>query len=180
MNVRAYEVLELDKIRERLASFAETERGRASALSLEPVTDPNRITTMLEETSEARRLADENETLTLRELPDIDPLLETLSVEGRSLDVSDFTSLARLRRSRKLAGSDSTHGKTSYRGSSSWPGRCRLCTHSRPKSIASSTPSKVRSKTMRAPISPSCGLRRHDSRRSSKNFSTRRSPPERT
>ena len=95
MNVRAYEVLEFGRIRELLAGFAESEPGRVRALSLEAETDPERIDLHLEETTEARRLHDEAETVSLAGLPEIDLLLDELAITGRVLDVPDFVALAR-------------------------------------------------------------------------------------
>lgn len=94
MNARAYDDLEFDRIRETLARFAETEGGRAKALALDASTDPHGIAESLELTSEARRLEDETETFSLAGLPDIEPVLDVLQIEGRTLDVDELVALA--------------------------------------------------------------------------------------
>ena len=93
MNIRAYEVLEFARIRERLASLAETDPGKARALALEVSCDKERVSRRLGETSEARRLDDEGEAVALRDLPDVAPFLEALGIEGRSLTAADFVAL---------------------------------------------------------------------------------------
>ena len=93
MNIRAYEVLEFGRIRERLASLAETNPGKALALALQVLSDKEAVLRELGKTSEARRLDDEDEAVTLRDLPDVAPFLEALGIEGRSLTVADFVAL---------------------------------------------------------------------------------------
>ena len=94
MNIRAYEVLEFGRIRERLASLAETGPGKARALALEVWSDKERVSRELGETSEARRLDDEGEAVALRDLPDVAPFLDALGIEGRTLAVPDFIALS--------------------------------------------------------------------------------------
>ncbi len=53
MNERALRVLEFYKIREQLASFAQSEPGREKCQSLVPFSDPAQVTAALEETEEA-------------------------------------------------------------------------------------------------------------------------------
>ncbi len=93
MNIRVYEVLEFDRIREQLANLAETKPGKARALALEASCDKERVLRELGETSEARRLDDEGEAVALHELPDVAPFLDALGIEGRSLAVADLMAL---------------------------------------------------------------------------------------
>ncbi len=93
MNIRVYEVLEFDRIREQLANLAETEPGKARALALEASCDKERVLRELGETSEARRLDDEGEAVALHDLPDVAPFLDALGIEGRSLAVADLMAL---------------------------------------------------------------------------------------
>ena len=94
MNERAYAVLEFDSIRVTLARFAESEPGKALALALEASSDPTKIIENLESTSEARRLHDESETVSLAGLPDVEPALDLLQIDGRVLGVDDLVGLA--------------------------------------------------------------------------------------
>jgi DNA mismatch repair protein MutS2 len=94
MNVRAYDVLEFGKVRDRLARLAESERGKAKALELEASTDPTSVIDSLALTSEARHLHDEGEAVSLAHLPDIEVGLDILRIEGRSLNVDDLMALA--------------------------------------------------------------------------------------
>ena len=94
MNERAYAVLEFDSIRVALAKFAESGPGKAKALALEVSRDPTSVTEALEATSEARRLHDESETVSLAGLPDVEPALDLLQIEGRVLSVDDLVGLA--------------------------------------------------------------------------------------
>ena len=93
MNIRVYEALEFDRIREQLANLAETKPGKARALALEASCDKERVLRELGETSEARRLDDEGEGVALHELPDVPPFLDALGIEGRSLAVADLMAL---------------------------------------------------------------------------------------
>ena len=93
MNIRVYEALEFDRIREQLANLAETKPGKARALALEASCDKERVLRELGETSEARRLDDEGEGVALHELPDVAPFLDALGIEGRSLAVADLMAL---------------------------------------------------------------------------------------
>lgn len=94
MNERAYAVLEFDSIREALAKFAESEPGKAQALALVASSDATSVIEDLEATSEARRLYDESETVSLAGLPDVEPALDLLQVEGRVLGVDDLVGIA--------------------------------------------------------------------------------------
>lgn len=94
MNESAYAVLEFDSIREALAKFAESEPGKAKALALVASTDPGSVSEDLEATSEARRLHDESDTVSLAGLPDVEPAMDLLQIEGRVLGVDDLVALA--------------------------------------------------------------------------------------
>ena len=98
MNVSrsAENVLEFDRVREVLASLAESSLGADQALNLIPATDARLVERALSETSEARRLHDHGEQLPLSGLPDIQEAADTLRIEGRALDVPSFIALERL------------------------------------------------------------------------------------
>jgi DNA mismatch repair protein MutS2 len=96
MNDSAFKALEFDKIREVLADLTETPSGRTGALGIAPSTDPATVRTALEETSEARRLADENHVVPLSGLPDVEDDLANLGISGRALPIEAFVRLARL------------------------------------------------------------------------------------
>ena len=82
MNIRVYEVLEFDRIREQLANLAETKPGKARALALEASCDKERVLRELGETSEARRLDDDGEAVALHELPDVAPFSTPSASKG--------------------------------------------------------------------------------------------------
>ncbi len=94
MNESAYAVLEFDSIRKALAKCAESEPGKAKALALVASTDLGSVREDLEATSEARRLHDESDTVSLAGLPDVEPALDLLQIEGRVLGVDDLVALA--------------------------------------------------------------------------------------
>jgi DNA mismatch repair protein MutS2 len=95
MNKSAFVALEFDKVREVLASLAETEAGRSRALGLEPSADIVEIRAALEETTEGRRLRDENDVVSLDRLPEVEDELGSLAIAGRTLAVDSFARLAR-------------------------------------------------------------------------------------
>jgi DNA mismatch repair protein MutS2 len=92
----AFKALEFDRIREVLADLTETSSGRVGALGIAPSNDPPAVRTALEETTEARRLADENQIVPLSGLPDVEEDLASLGIAGRALPVAAFVRLARL------------------------------------------------------------------------------------
>ncbi|HEY7697880.1 MAG TPA: endonuclease MutS2, partial [Vicinamibacteria bacterium] len=94
MNTSAFVTLELDKVRAVLAGLAATSRGRALAETLEPATAIETVRLRLDETSEAKRLLEENVRLALEGLPDVASDLQELAIEGRTLGVASFLRLA--------------------------------------------------------------------------------------
>lgn len=94
MNTSGCNVLEFDRLRRVLAGLAETARGRELALELEPDGDRSAVEKALRETSEARRLAEDDASVTLSALPDVADDLETLAIEGRVLGVDGFVRLS--------------------------------------------------------------------------------------
>ncbi|HXV63785.1 MAG TPA: endonuclease MutS2 [Vicinamibacteria bacterium] len=103
MNRSAEKALEFNKIREALAGLAETPGGRRTASTLTPSIEELEVSRALDETSEARRLIDQNERLSLAGLPEIDEDLDELKVAGHALDVQSFV---------RLAGFSSVAGRT--------------------------------------------------------------------
>jgi DNA mismatch repair protein MutS2 len=96
MNESAFKALEFDKIREVLADLTETPSGRARALGIAPSTEAGAVRASLDETSEVRRLADENHPVPLSALPDVEGDLMSLGIAGRALPLEAFVRLARL------------------------------------------------------------------------------------
>jgi len=95
MTIRANDVLELERIRQALAERAETPNGKARALSLIAWTEREHVARALEETSEARQLHDDNETVRLDGCPEIDSIIERLGIEGRASTLEELIALAR-------------------------------------------------------------------------------------
>ncbi len=94
MNTGAIATLELDKVRAVLASLAATAKGRRLAEALSPSSDIGVVRFHLAETSEAKRLLEENARLTLDGLPDLENELRELEIEGRILGVESFLRIA--------------------------------------------------------------------------------------
>jgi DNA mismatch repair protein MutS2 len=94
MNTSSLVTLELDKVRGLLAGHASTKGGRALAEALEPSAEIDAVRRALAETSEAKRLLDENARLDLGELPEIEDDLRELAIEGRTLGIGSFLRLA--------------------------------------------------------------------------------------
>ena len=94
MNTSAFSTLDFDKVRAVLAGLSATAKGRLLAETLEPSSEIEVVRRRLEETSEARRLAEENARLALEGLPDVDSDLRELGIEGRILGVESFLRLA--------------------------------------------------------------------------------------
>jgi DNA mismatch repair protein MutS2 len=94
MNSSALVTLELDKVRVVLAGLAATAKGRVLAETLEPATDLEVVRRRLDETSEAKRLLEENVRLGLEGLPEVEGDLQELAIEGRVLGVGSFLRLA--------------------------------------------------------------------------------------
>jgi DNA mismatch repair protein MutS2 len=94
MNTSAFVTLELDKVRAVLAGLAATTKGRVLAETLEPATELDVVRRRLDETSEAKRLLEENVRFPLEGLPDVDSDLQDLAIAGRILGVASFLRLA--------------------------------------------------------------------------------------
>jgi DNA mismatch repair protein MutS2 len=94
MNTSAFSTLDFDKVRAVLAGLSATAKGRLLAETLEPSSEIEVVRRRLEETSEAKRLAEENARLALEGLPDVESDLRELGIEGRILAVESFLRLA--------------------------------------------------------------------------------------
>lgn len=88
-------LLEFSTLRDILAGYTETAGGLAKARRLEPSTEPEVVSESLADTTEARRLRDENESLSLAELPDLSATLEALRIRGRALEPEELSAIAR-------------------------------------------------------------------------------------
>jgi DNA mismatch repair protein MutS2 len=94
MNTSASLTLDLDKVRAVLAGLAKTAKGRILAETLEPSSEIEVVHRRLDETSEAKRLLEENARLALESLPDVESEIQELGIEGRILGVESFLRLA--------------------------------------------------------------------------------------
>jgi DNA mismatch repair protein MutS2 len=94
MNTSAFATLELDKVRALLARLASTPNGRLQAETLSPSSEIDVVRLRLAETSEAKRLLEENARLALEGLPEVTNELRELEIEGRILGVESFLRLA--------------------------------------------------------------------------------------
>jgi DNA mismatch repair protein MutS2 len=94
MNTSASFTLDFDKVRAVLAGLTATANGRALAETLEPSSEMEVVRRRLDETGEAKRLAEENGRLALEGLPEVESELQELGIEGRVLGVESFLRLA--------------------------------------------------------------------------------------
>ncbi len=94
MNTSASFTLDFDKVLAVLAGLTATAKGRVLAETLEPSSDIETVRRRLEETSEAKRLAEESARLALEGLPEVEIELQELGIEGRILGVESFLRLA--------------------------------------------------------------------------------------
>ena len=78
MNQHALDVLEYDKIRELLVSYAASGLGIRLAQRIQPLTDLHRIERLIAETTELKRLLSPDRYLPLGGLHDLSPILEKL------------------------------------------------------------------------------------------------------
>ncbi len=78
MNQHALDVLEYDKIRELLVSYAASGLGIRLAQRIQPLTDLHRIEQLIAETTELKRLLSPDRYLPLGGLHDLSPILEKL------------------------------------------------------------------------------------------------------
>ena len=94
MNTSASFTLDFDKVRAVLAGLTRTAKGRLLAETLEPSSEIEAVRRRLKETSEAKRLAEDNARLALEGLPEVESDLQELGIEGRILGVESFLRLA--------------------------------------------------------------------------------------
>jgi DNA mismatch repair protein MutS2 len=94
MNSSASFTLDFDKVRAVLAGLTGTAKGRNLAETLEPSSRIEVVRRRLDETSEAKRLAEDNARLALESLPEVESELQDLGIEGRVLGVESILRLA--------------------------------------------------------------------------------------
>lgn len=87
-------VLEYDKIRQLLAGETLTPTGRELAVSLLPMSNPDRVAEALTEVSEAKRLIEEAGRAPLGGTADLRPLLSRLHAEGSRLPAEQLLEVA--------------------------------------------------------------------------------------
>lgn len=85
MDERTKEVLEYPKIKTILSDFAATGPGTHLCFDLEPLTDPDAVSHLLDTVSEFRELTSVEGAVPMGGISDIDHLLDQLSVEGAHL-----------------------------------------------------------------------------------------------
>lgn len=94
MDERTLEVLEYDKIREIVASYALSDPGREKAASLRPLTDPLLILSQLKETSELREAIEGQVGFVWRSFKEVRPYLLKAQPEGSLLQPVELLAIA--------------------------------------------------------------------------------------
>jgi DNA mismatch repair protein MutS2 len=87
------DLLEFPKVAAHLAGLTRTAPGRALALALRPLADPEAITSALAEAAEAIRILAEQGILPLGDGDDLTPLLERLRTDGMMLPAEAFSAV---------------------------------------------------------------------------------------
>ena len=90
MNQHALDVLEYDKIRELLVSYAASGLGIRLAQEIQPLTDLHRIERLIAETTELKRLLSPDRYLPLGGLHDLSPILEKLDKGAEILIIEEI------------------------------------------------------------------------------------------
>ena len=93
---QSFEILEFDRLRKILESYARTPAGAELADSLTPATTSETVTRKLKETSEAVRFLGESNALDINDLPDPRPALKKLAIQDVNLDPFEVLNLLRL------------------------------------------------------------------------------------
>ncbi len=96
MNEHTLKVLEFDKVKSIVATYAASEAGRASATELHPSTDLQIVKTQLQETGECTRLLQSGENPPLNGIPDIELVLVKLRASGIALLPAELLNTAAL------------------------------------------------------------------------------------
>ena len=94
MDERTLQVLEYDKIREIVASYALSDPGREKAASLRPLTDPSLILSQLKETSELKEAIESQVGLAWRSFKEVRPYLLKAQPEGSLLQPAELLAIA--------------------------------------------------------------------------------------
>jgi DNA mismatch repair protein MutS2 len=90
VNQHALDVLEYDKIRELLVSYAASGLGIRLAQEIQPLTDLHRIERLIAETTELKRLLSPDRYLPLGGLHDLSPILEKLDKGAEILIIEEI------------------------------------------------------------------------------------------
>lgn len=93
---QSFEILEFDRLRKILESYARTSPGAELAAEITPSQTAAEITRHLRETSEAVRFLGESNALDIHDFPDPRPALQKLSIEDVNLDPFEVLNLLRL------------------------------------------------------------------------------------
>jgi DNA mismatch repair protein MutS2 len=108
MNAHTLQVLDYDAVRQKLAAYCTTPMGAERARRIVPSTDLHTIRLLLQQTSEARRLIDLAEEMSLRGVQDVRPAVSRARVGGvltpeELLSIADTLEAARRLRTFLLA-----------------------------------------------------------------------------
>jgi DNA mismatch repair protein MutS2 len=110
MENRVLNVLEFDKIRDRLAGFAASEVGRDNALSLRPAMDASDARTLLQQTSEAESVFIRGGQSPIEGFDDVRPTLKRIHA-ALSLSIRELLAISRCLRASRTARERLTQGE---------------------------------------------------------------------
>ncbi|MGB9590989.1 MAG: endonuclease MutS2, partial [Candidatus Kryptoniota bacterium] len=94
MNTEIEKILEFDKIKSAIASFASSDLGRSLSEELKPITDVHKINRQLDICSEAKTINLVEGGFPLSGLYDIRKILKKASVTGSVLDPEELLQIA--------------------------------------------------------------------------------------
>jgi DNA mismatch repair protein MutS2 len=83
--ISAFQVLEFDRVREKLAECASSDLGHRRALCLEPIPVLSDLTERMAQTTEMRELLDYDQSLPIDGIHDIEPHIKSLRISGSYL-----------------------------------------------------------------------------------------------
>lgn len=90
MDQETFRLLEFDRVRDIVASMAQSAQGRKLALEVKPSREIGPVRESLALLGEAIRFSDEKDSLSFLSLADLTPILSTLSVRGEALSRDEF------------------------------------------------------------------------------------------
>ena len=93
---QSFEILEFDRLRKILESYARTAPGAEIASQVTPLQQPAEIVRQLRETSEGVRFLGESNALDIHDFPDPRPALQKLAVEDINLEPFEVLNVLRL------------------------------------------------------------------------------------